>query len=247
MNTQDFIAKAMTVHGNRYRYTDKTEYKNKYSKMTIICPEHGEFTQEARVHLSGCGCKQCGIEANNKAKTSTFEEFVEKARNIHGDKYEYVEASYTKMADKVTIICPIHGEFEQRAQRHTDGQGCPKCRESKLEKEVSEYLTKRRFKFEEQKTFDWLVNSETGRKLHCDFYLPNKKLVIECHGSQHFAEGRTFAQDKSKYERTVKCDDEKHRLCEENGLKIVYFANDEFYIKDYRYPVVTRLEDLIAT
>lgn len=246
MNTREFRLKGNEVHNGFYSYSDKTEYKNKYSIMEIICPEHGPFEQQARVHLRGSGCPCCGRRASNEAKTATFEHFLRRAREVHGDKYEYIESSFTKMSESVEIICPKHGKFTQRAQSHVEGRGCPTCRESKLEKTVSEYLEKEGYEFEEQKTFDWLVNSKTDRNLHLDFYLPNKKLAIECQGSQHFSEGRTFSQDKTKYERTVQCDDEKHRLCEENGIKIVYFANNEFYIKGYRYPVVTELEQLVA-
>lgn len=245
MSTEMFIARAKEVHTTEYDYS-KVVYSNKYSKVTIICPEHGEFTQEARVHLRGSDCPKCAKKSADKAKASTYEMFLEKARKVHGDKYSYEKKSFSKMRDHVTVICPIHGEFSQRAQSHLEGKGCPMCRESKLERKVKDFLTAEKVTFEEQKTFDWLVNSETGRKLHCDFYLPKMKVAIECQGSQHFSEGRTFAQDKTKYERTVQCDDEKNRLCKENGIKILYFANNEFYIKGYRYPVITELDKLLA-
>jgi very-short-patch-repair endonuclease len=245
LTTEMFIAKAKESHTTEYDYS-KVVYEGKCSKVTIICPKHGEFVQEARVHLRGSDCPRCAKENANMVKTSTYQMFLEKARNVHGDKYNYIEESFSKMRDSVTIICPLHGEFSQRAQSHIDGRGCPKCRESKLEKEVKDFLIKESIDFEEQKTFDWLTNSKTGRKLHCDFYLPKMNIAIECQGSQHFSKGRTFAQDKTKYERTIQCDDEKNRLCRENGVKILYFANNEFYIKGYRYPVITELEKLLA-
>ncbi len=57
-NTADFITKATKVHGNTYDYS-KVEYINSKTKVTIICPAHGEFTQTPNDHLDGCGCTIC--------------------------------------------------------------------------------------------------------------------------------------------------------------------------------------------
>jgi hypothetical protein len=58
LNTEEFIAKAKAVHGDRYDYS-KVEYVGIYSKVCIICPDHGEFMQVARQHLKGIGCPNC--------------------------------------------------------------------------------------------------------------------------------------------------------------------------------------------
>lgn len=57
----------------------------------------------------------------------TTEEFIQKAKATHKDKYNYDKTIYTKATDKVIITCPIHGDFEQKASNHLSGQGCPKC------------------------------------------------------------------------------------------------------------------------
>ena len=57
----------------------------------------------------------------------TTEEFITKAKEVHGDKYDYSKVIYIRKRDKVAIICPIHGEFNQLAGNHLRGQGCPKC------------------------------------------------------------------------------------------------------------------------
>lgn len=46
-------------------------------------------------------------------KKMTTEEFIAKAREVHGDKYDYSKVNYINNSTKVIIICPIHGEFEQ--------------------------------------------------------------------------------------------------------------------------------------
>ena len=53
--------------------------------------------------------------------------FIERARKIHGDKYDYSKVEYVNNKTKVCIICPIHGEFWQTPDKHLRGQGCRKC------------------------------------------------------------------------------------------------------------------------
>ena len=126
MNIEEFIEKANSVHNCRYDYS-KVDYKNKSTKVCIICPEHGEFWQDPKHHLRGQGCPKCSKKESSNKKTLTTEEFIEKAKEIHGDKYDYSKVEYTSTNDKVCIICPEHGDFWQRPHNHLKGQGCPKC------------------------------------------------------------------------------------------------------------------------
>jgi hypothetical protein len=61
------------------------------------------------------------------AKKLTTEQFIEKAIQIHGQKYDYSLVDYQGAHTKVTIICPIHGEFLQTANDHKQAKGCAKC------------------------------------------------------------------------------------------------------------------------
>lgn len=54
--------------------------------------------------------------------------FKEKAKKVHGDKYDYTNVNYVKNNIKVCIICNEHGEFWQNPNNHLQGQGCPKCK-----------------------------------------------------------------------------------------------------------------------
>jgi len=116
-----FIRKAKRVHGEKYDYSD-TQYVGVKKKVTIVCPTHGKFEQKASDHLRGSGCKKC-----NKYNSYNKKDFVESAKNIHGDKYYYSKVKYGKYNFPVTIICPIHGEFEQKPKNHLNGHGCPYC------------------------------------------------------------------------------------------------------------------------
>ena len=126
--TENFIAEARKIHGDKYDYS-KVEYKNATSKVCIICPEHGEFWQTPAMHLTGRGCLECG-----GCKRLTNEKFIERARKVHGDKYDYSKVQYVRNIRKVCIICPKHGEFWQTPVSHMRGCGCPECTEKKNKK-----------------------------------------------------------------------------------------------------------------
>lgn len=71
------------------------------------------------------------------AKRKTLDQFITESKAVHGDKYDYSQTEYKNVEAKVTIICPIHGEFSQKARRHTGGMGCAKCSpKAKLTKEM---------------------------------------------------------------------------------------------------------------
>lgn len=118
---EDFIKKARETHGDKYDYS-KVEYVGSKTNVCIICPEHGEFWQQAGSHLQGVGCPKCG-----GCYVPTTEEWITSARKIHGDKYDYSKAEYVNYTTKICIICPEHGDFWQRPNSHTQKQGCSKC------------------------------------------------------------------------------------------------------------------------
>jgi predicted RNA-binding Zn-ribbon protein involved in translation (DUF1610 family) len=115
-----FIKKAKQIHGKKYDYS-LVNYINNRIKIKIICPVHGEFEQIPRDHLSKKGCIKCGLNFKSK------DDFVNKAIEIHKDKYDYSKVDYKTSKIKVKLICKKHGEFEQRPNDHLKGYGCPKC------------------------------------------------------------------------------------------------------------------------
>jgi len=119
--TEYFIERAKNVHGNRYDYS-KVIYNGADTKTIIICPIHGEFKQTPAKHLFGQNCPVCS--GNKKISTN---EFIERAKNVHGNKYDYYKSKYVGAIKQTTIICPIHGEFKQRCSDHLKGKGCPQC------------------------------------------------------------------------------------------------------------------------
>ena len=128
--TEEFITKAKLVHGDKYDYS-KVKYKNNREKIIIICPIHGTFIQSPKNHLNGQGCPICGKVIRYKNVKKTTNEFVEKAKKIHGDKYDYSKVEYKGCNEQVCIICPEHGEFWQTPHNHLSGCGCKQCNISK--------------------------------------------------------------------------------------------------------------------
>ncbi len=120
--TQDFIEKANRIHNNRYDYS-KSIYVNSRSKIVITCREHGDFQTTPNIHInSKSGCPLCW-----RIKLTT-EKFIERAKIIHKDKYDYSKSIYTKAKTKLCIICPEHGEFYTTPNSHIYHQaGCAIC------------------------------------------------------------------------------------------------------------------------
>lgn len=128
--TEEFIEKARKVHGDKYDYS-KVEYINSSTKVCICCTEHGTFFPTPNNHLKGSGCPKCGLLRNAHKRTHSKEQFVQKSKKQHGEKYDYSKVVYTHNHTKVCIICPIHGEFWQTPHDHTQGAGCPMCNKNK--------------------------------------------------------------------------------------------------------------------
>lgn len=127
MTRDEFVTKARAAHGDKYDYS-KVVYVNQSVDVIIICPEHGEFLQRPNNHYMGAGCPLC--VGNHKMTTETF---IKRAREIHGDKYDYSKSVYVNSKTKLIISCPEHGDFEQSPDKHLSGHGCPMCAQSKVE------------------------------------------------------------------------------------------------------------------
>lgn len=73
------------------------------------------------------GCRVCGAERMKKQQRKLASEFISDAVAVHGEKYDYSKTTYINRNTPVTIICEIHGEFEQKPYNHLRGSGCQAC------------------------------------------------------------------------------------------------------------------------
>ena len=125
--SEQFIVKAIQIHGDKYDYS-KVNYINSKTKVVIICKDHGNFEQQPSNHLYGYGCKYCGYNKSANACRGDKNKFIENAKNIHGDKYDYSKVIYNNIQTKIIITCKDHGDFTQQPNNHiSNKQGCPKC------------------------------------------------------------------------------------------------------------------------
>ena len=137
LNTKEFIEKADQLHNGKYDYS-QVDYVNSRTKVVIVCPVHGSFEQLPSSYLQGNGCPKCARiwtdehkqnlqKSSRKSCGMTTDEWIARAKSVHGDKYDYSRTVYVNQRTDVEIICPIHGLFTQKADSHIRGCGCRLC------------------------------------------------------------------------------------------------------------------------
>lgn len=100
----------------------------------------------------------------------TTEEFIIKARNVHGDKYDYSFVMYTNNYTPVMIICPEHGMFMQIPREHTYASGCPSCRNDKLSMGDEEFISRAHIVHKNKYNYSLVEykNNRTPVKIICE-------------------------------------------------------------------------------
>ncbi len=174
LTTEEFIARAKAVHGDRYDYS-KVEYVNNSTPVLIICPEHGVFEQRPNNHFNGNGCPKCARAAQSVRQAMSQDVWIERAKRIHHNKFDYSGVVYINNHTPIKIICPIHGEFFQTPANHIIGQGCPTCGVSKhvlTQEEARRRLSIRLFQlpYEVVEPFVYIGDRDTNVTLHCKIH-----------------------------------------------------------------------------
>ena len=229
---EQFIIDAKKIHGNRYDYS-KVEYEGTDKKVCIICPKHGEFYQTPNKHLQGQGCKKCGREKASYLQSFTTESFIEKAKIVHGDKYDYSKTEYKGYDEKITITCPIHGDFEQTPDSHLQGSGCRMCSNklSKNENEIYNFICELMGK-------DNVIKSDrTVLKNHSeiDIFIPSKNIGIEYNGCRWHTE--QFGKDQYYHLN-------KTNECLKKGIKLIHIFEDEYI--DKKQIVLNKIKHILG-
>jgi len=218
MNNESFIDKANDVHHFLYDYS-LVEYINNKTKIKIICKEHGIFEARPDNHLNKkSGCPKC---ANNILYDKNI--FVKKCNVIHHNKYDYSLVDYKNAHQKIKIICPTHGLFEQMPHSHINGVGCPICSESKGEKKISFILDTLKIKYEREKSFE---NCRYKYPLPFDFYLLDYNICIEYDGPQHFESIDGWGGEEKFKDIKIR-DSIKNEYCENNNITLIRIKYDE--------------------
>lgn len=119
-NLEWFVAKSNKIHKNFYDYSH-TIYLDTDTKVLIICPIHGEFSQWPSDHMRGIGCSMC---SGNRKKTT--QDFIYEAKKIFPN-YDYTNVEYSSAHSLITVGCPSHGLFTTKPNALLNKTGCGKC------------------------------------------------------------------------------------------------------------------------
>jgi very-short-patch-repair endonuclease len=230
---QAFFKTANKKFKNKFDYSN-VEYNNNCSKVTINCPDHGDFLQTPASHIqSKFGCPKCGQDETVKYLKSNTSKFIESAKILHGDKYDYSNVNYYTRQDKIEIICPIHGSFFQKPKKHLSGQGCKRC-----VKVLSTEQFLGKVNYVHGNTYDYsLVNYRRS--------LDKIEIICPIHGSffqtanNHISKGcgcPKCSSTESKYEEFLKTK-LKGIIFRERIRDVIPPLELDFYLLDYKIAI----------
>lgn len=232
----NLIEEFLKIQEYRYDYSLIPEGRV-VGKVKIICPDHGIFEQTVQDHLTGMVCRGCFYER----RRGTLEQVIEAFRERHGDKYDYsLFTEYRSSTQKIKIVCPEHGVFQQTVEAHrVSVDGCQTCASISARNNIKKSLgmTQREFIARAEEVHDFFydyslveyVTSDLKVKIICP-----KHGVFEQRPRGHLT-GRGCIEcknDKTTYNLTKKYEDNK-KLGDKKG--IVYLLKvkgvDEEFLK----------------
>jgi very-short-patch-repair endonuclease len=194
-----------------YKFEIKDTYSNTKSIIKCICSKHGDIYKKADLFLKGFICSKCN---NTRIGKIDYKYFIETSNIIHNNIYNYSKSIIKDAKTKTTIICRKHGEFKQSPNSHMQGQGCPKCRLSKGESKILNWLLTNKINHVCQYKFTNLI------KYSFDFYLPKHNMCIEYDGEYHYNEyDRTGG--KEGLLKVKKRDQIKNLFCLKNNITLI--------------------------
>ena len=220
---KEFIDKLQEIYGDLYDYS-KVEYRNRSSKIILICKKHGEFTKSATDLINKkTGCPFCNIEKKAERYRLGKDNFIKKANDIFHGLYDYKNVVYVNNTTKVEILCKKHGSFLCTPHNHLKGRGCPICKSESYVYEDRLYNFLKTI-FDEKEIIrqykdGWLTNNKS-----LDFFIPKYKLCIEHQGSQHYYLTRYEGDNNDKLKKRIQNDIDKYNECISNGVNILYFT-----------------------
>lgn len=198
----------------RWSFSGK-DYVHGTKSVTFHCSEHGEFEGKPVEVANGKGCKSCKVIV-------TVEDFISKAKEVHGEKWDYSSTNFEGSLKQVHINCKTHGKFRQLPHSHLSGAGCPTCY---LENRWQSAGEKRIYKL-----FSGYTVKQNDRKVlkpkELDVYIPSLRLAVECNGEYWHSE---------RNKKGVNYHLEKTLQCERQGIRLYQFWDSEV---KYKFPIV---------
>lgn len=212
VSKEDFSQRLKVSNGNIEQLSD---YLNMYTKIKVRCKKCGNiFMSKPEDLLYGHGCRRCAIIKLSSMKKKDNDWFVGQMRqyNLNYNDIELL-SKYNGYSETIKCKCKkCSNIWETKASNLISKRcatGCPRCATSKGELIVFDYLSRNDIKFEVQKRFPDLVGVH-NMPLSYDFYIPNKRLLIEVNGLQHYEPIKYFGGKKKfliqKEHDSRKCD-----------------------------------------
>lgn len=204
MSKEEFITKAKAVHGDKYDYSETNVYTNE--KIKIYCKNCNRFFYQSKnAHLQGKNCNLC-----SKNHRYTQEEFIEKVKKIHGNKYDFSETFYKKAEEKVKVFCnECKKYFYTTPSALLQGRGCQKCASTIItwEEFLKRSIEKHENKYEYIKPEKFRVQNKI--KIYCKsckkFFIQNAhshmsgKGCIVCSGTAQYTTEEFIAKSKELF------------------------------------------------
>ena len=223
-----FIEKAKEVHGDKYDYSLVKDFKNSKAKVNIICPEHGIFSQQINKHLyCGRGCKECGNASRIEFFKDTLEDFLRKAKAVHGDTYDYSLVDYKGSKIPVEIVCKVHNKiFLQKPGAHINsGHGCPSCAHTRSKEELSVYCKIKNIFYPLEVVHDY--RPEWLGRSHLDIFISELNLAIEYNGHKFHHSSLGVSDFLDKVSRDSEYHLDKYNTCSKNSVQLLYIWDFE--------------------
>jgi len=192
MKKENFIRRSEKVHSIKYKYDRVPDFwKPKETPIVFIgCPNCNEYFEvKYDSFLAGTDCLNCSKPGRD---VTSIEEFIERAKLVHGDKYTYEKVVPFKDQTEIVIIhCPIHGDFKQSPAHHLAGSGCKFCKREEQTYKTADFLKEVELAFPNQFTFD----------IDSDFLPADKLFKVTCKlcGNSFRKNRRTFFMSGCKY------------------------------------------------
>lgn len=218
MSYNEFVDRAKKIHNGIYSYCEKyynTTNNHSYlgrRKIKAKCNLHGDFYQIIYNHLLGSKCPQCSrIQLADKQRIK-IEDFIDRAKIVHGNKYDYSSSKIISDSDYVDIICSEHGIFSQLIFNHLAGHNCPYCtvQSSRQEILIENLLDDNNIRYIKH-------DRNIIKPKEIDFFIPQINLGIEHCGLYWHCE---LYKDKNYHLN-------KMLTCRKNDIRLIQIFEDE--------------------
>lgn len=230
---QKFVENATLIHGDKYIYPLLQEYVNAHTPLKVFCKKHQAYfnTNYLRHITAKAGCFICSNREKANKRIHGYDVFVSKAKEIHGDKYDYFpDQVYQNNLTKYPVFCKKHEKiFYTNYSLHVyEKCGCPDCgrKKSKGELVLKNFFIKNNIEFIEEYKPEGLKHE---RQLSIDFYLPKVNLLVEFQGEQHFRPAVNYGGVETLLPQ-LKRDQIKRKFAYDNKLELL--AIEKYQLKD---------------